>query len=412
MNAIDIWLVLALLALIGAAALLGAAEAALLRVSRVRIEVDAADGRRRAALLLGLIDDLPRVLNTVLLVVLLVQIAAAAIAGILADRRFGSLGVTVASIVLTIILFVYSEAIPKTFAVAHPVRVGYTTAPLLATLTFILRPVVAVLMWFANLQAPGTGVVSPAAPTSEELLMLASLAAATGTIDETDRLLIDRVFELGDRNVDEIYVPRLDIVAVRSDASVREALDVAVSSGHRRMPIYEGDIDRITGTVGMRDLAAGVLHEADRRVAEIADPPLIVPESRSVVELLGDMQSAQVHLAVVVDEFGGTAGIVTIEDVVTRLVGRISDGSEVPVGGIEQIDAATWLIVGSTDVDDFERAVDVELPEGDWNTMAGLMIAHLDHLPSVGESVTIDNVRLDVTATQAHRITTLRATLL
>lgn len=412
MNAIDIWLVLALLGLIVAAALLGAAEAALLRVSRVRVEVDAADGRRRAAMLLGLIDDLPRVLNTVLLVVLLVQIGAAAIAGVLADRRFGSLGVTVASIVLTIVLFVYSEAIPKTLAVAHPSWVGYATAPLVAVLAFILRPVVAVLMWFANLQAPGTRVVSPSAPTEQELLRLASLAADTGTIDETDRLLIDRVFELGDRKVDEIYVPRLDIVAVPSDASVREVLDVAISTGHRRLPIHEGDIDRVTGIVGMHDLAAAVMLDPDRRVSDIADPPLVVPESKSVVQLLGEMQNAHVHLAIVVDEFGGTAGIVTIEDVVARLVGRISDGSEVPVGGMEQIDTATWIVAGSTDVEDFERAVDVELPEGDWNTMAGFMIAYLDHLPSAGESVTIDNVRLEVIAMQAHRITTLHATLL
>jgi CBS domain containing-hemolysin-like protein len=406
---VELWLLAALVALVIAAAVLGAAEAALLRVPRSRVEVDADSGSRRAAALLRVLADLPRALNTVLLTVLLVQISAATIAGLLAERLFGSLGVTVATIVLTIVLFIYTEALPKTYAVAHPASVGYATAPLIALLTIVLRPIVAVLMWVSNIQAPGTAVASPSAPTESELIRLASAAADTGTIDETDRMLIDRVFDLGDRNVDEIYVPRPDIVAVPEDTTVQQALTTAISSGHRRIPIFRGDLDEIVGIVAVIDLAGAVVDQPDRLALDLAVVPLVVPESKAVVELLGDMQRAGAHFVVVVDEFGGTAGIVTIEDVVTRLVGRISDEVQVPVEGFVNLDGGVWTMPGSAHVGDVERALDIQLPEGDWNTIAGLMIGLLDRLPSVGDTVECDGLTISVLSVDRHRITRVRA---
>ena len=405
----EIGLIVALVALVVAAAIMGGAEAALLRVPRARVEVDADSGRRRAGTLRRILEDLPRALNTVLLVVLLIQISAAAIAGLLAERLFGSLGVTIASIVLTVILFIYTEAIPKTYAVAHPIRVGYATASLLSVLIFLLRPVVAVLMWIANIQAPGTAVASPAAPTEQELLQLASVAADTGTIDETDRRLIDRAFDLGDRNVDEIYVPRRSIVAVPATTTVRQALDKAISTGHRRIPVYEEDLDDIVGVVALIDLAAVVADEPDRLALDLAVVPLVVPESKPVVALLGEMQRTRRQFAVVVDEFGGTAGIVTIDDVVARLVGRISEEDDVPVEGFVRISDRIWTIPGSALVPDVERVLDVELPTGDWNTVAGLMIGALDRLPETGDSVVLDALTLTVLTTEGHRIASVRA---
>lgn len=410
MNSTEVWLVVALVGLIVAAAIMGAAEAALLRVPRVRAEVDAEGGSRRAVTLVRLLEDLPRALNTVLLVVLLIQISAATIAGLLAEQLFGSLGVTIASIILTIILFIYTEALPKTYAVAHPIRVGYATAPLLALLTFVLRPIVAVLMWIANIQAPGSAVASPAAPTERELLQLASAAADTGTIDETDRRLIDRVFDLGDRNVDEIYVPRPDIVAAPATTTVKEALGTAISSGHRRIPIFGRNLDEIVGVVSVIDLAAVVADQPDRLALDLAAAPLIVPESKAVVELLGDMQQARIGFVVVVDEFGGTAGIVTIEDVVTRLVGRISDEDEIPIEGFQNLGDGVWMVPGSAHVADAERALDVQMPAGDWNTIAGLMIGTIDRVPSVGDTVEFDDVTLTVVSVDGRRIMRIRAT--
>jgi putative hemolysin len=408
MNATDVWLIITLLVLIAVAAVLGASEAALLRVRRVRLEIESDAGDSRAKTMLLLLDDLPRVLNTVLLVVLLIQIAAATVSGVLASRLFGSLGVTIASFALTFVLFVYSEAIPKTYAVRHPESVTRASAPLLRFLVWLLNPVVSVLVWFADLQAPGTGIAAPTAPTEEELLRLTSEAAATGTIERSDHVLIARAFELGDQRVDDVYIPRLDIVALAESSTVRAALDLATSTGHRRIPIYRGDIDNIIGVVLLRDLARIGLKHPNRRVSSVAVEPLVVPESRRVVDLLGDMRDSGVHFAVAVDEFGGTAGIVTIEDVVQRLVGPIDPTDGSTSEDIKAVGAGTWIAAGTTDTDDIERTIGVPLPHGEWNTVAGLMIALVGHFPSVGETVETNELRLTVREESAHRVLSVR----
>jgi CBS domain containing-hemolysin-like protein len=404
MNTTDIWLLFTLVVLIVAAAVLGASEAALLRVKRIRIEIEADAGDSRARTMLTLLDDLPRVLNTVLLVVLLVQIAAATISGVLTARVFGSLGVTIASFVLTFVLFVYSEAIPKTYAVRHPESVARATAPLLRFLSWILRPIVSILIWFADLQAPGTGIAAPTAPTEEELLRLTLEAATTGTIERSDHVLIDRAFELGDLRVDDIFVPRLDIVAISNDISVREALDVAIASGHRRVPTFDSDIDNIVGVARLADLAKAGIDGPDTLVASLTREPLVVPESRKVIDLLGDMADSATHFAVAVDEFGGTAGIVTIEDIVERLVGPIADAGEHASPDIDAIGPGVWVAAGTTDTDDLERAIGRPLPRGDWNTVAGLVIALAGHFPGEGETVETDELRFRVLEESDHRI--------
>lgn len=405
MTGVDLWLLASLLVLIVGASILGAAEAALLRVPRVRIEIAAENGDKRSRTMVGLLNELPRVLNTVLLVVLLVQISAATLAGLLASRLFGSVGVTLASFLLTFVLFVYSEAIPKTYAVRHPETVARATAPLVQFLSWLLRPAVSLLVWFADLQAPGTGVASPTAPTEEELILLATEAADVGTIDESDRVLIDRAFELGDLRVDDVYVPRLDIIAIADTATVRGALKLAIRSGHRRLPVYAGDVDNIVGVVHLRDLAAAALVTPDESVTTRSTEPLVVPESRRIVELIDDMQGAGIHFAVVIDEYGGTAGIVTIEDIVARLFDSISGRGEPTSTGIERVSESTWSVVGTTDIDDLEREIGYSLPEGDWNTVAGLVIGHAGHIPGTGAEFTIANVAFEVVETTTNRLT-------
>ncbi len=411
MDTTDLWLLITLISLIVFASVLGASEAALLRVRRVRLEIKSDAGDTRATTMLTLLDDLPSVLNTVLLVVLLVQIAAATLSGILAARLFGSIGVTVASFVLTFVLFVYAEAIPKTYAVRHPESVARQTAPLLKFLSWILAPIVGALVWFADLQAPGTGIAAPTAPTEEELLRLAAEAAATGTIETSDHELIDRAFELGDLRVDDIYVPRLDVVAVSNSETVRGALDIAVTTGHRRIPTYDGDIDRIVGVVRLMDLARTSIDDPDRPVSSLALEPLIVPESRMVLQLLGDMRDAAIHFAVVVDEFGGTAGIVTIEDIVGRLVGSVAAPEDHISSEIERIDSTTWISAGIADTDDLERAIGIPVPRGEWNTVAGLLIALIGHFPSEGESFETEDLRFTVLDESKHRILSVEVTL-
>ncbi|MEN8233915.1 MAG: hemolysin family protein [Actinomycetota bacterium] len=404
MDGTDVALIAALLTLLIAAVVLGAAEAALLRVQRVRVEVKAADGDHRSVRLLHLLDNLPLVLNTVLLAVLLVQIGAATVTGVFTGRHFGNLGVTVASIALTIVLFVYAEAIPKTYAVHHPAAVARATAPLVSALAWLFRPLVAVLVAFADMQAPGKGVAGQVGVTEDELRMLATQAATQGAIDENDRTLMERAFELGDRTVDEILTPRIDLIAVRSDASVSEALDVAIRSGHRRLPVYEDDLDHIRGVVRLQDLAATVTESPDAPVAIVASRELVVPETKRVVDLLAEMQSSGIHLAVAVDEHGGTAGIVTIEDVAAELVGRISDEGEVLRPEIHHVAVDRWRLDATMDVEDLVEETGVTLPEGDWITVGGLLAGVAGRIPEGGEVFHFDGLVITVIDAVPQRV--------
>jgi len=409
MDGTDFALVLVLGGLLIAAFVLGASEAALLRVQRVRVEVAAGEGDRRSSRLLQLLDDLPRVLNTVLLVVLLVQIGAATVTGMLSGRHFGNLGVTMASIALTVVLFVYAEAIPKTYAVRHPYQVARAMTPMLSALAWLLRPVVSVLVWFADLQAPGSGIAASTTVTEDELRRLASHAAVEGSIDETDRDLMERVFEMGDRTVDQISTPRTDVVAVNLKATVAEALEVAIRSGHRRLPIYGGDLDDIRGVVRLQDLAAAITDSPAASVLSVATRELAVPETKRVVELLSEMQSTGIHLSLAVDEHGGTAGIVTIEDVVGELVGRVSDEGEDLRPLIRPMGRGRWRVDAIAGVEDLEVATGVALPEGDWNTVGGLVIGVAGRIPSVGEVYDFHGLSLRVLDAAPQRVLIVEA---
>ena len=412
MDGTDFALFLALGGLLIAAFVLGASEAALLRVQRVRVEVAATEGDRGSERLLQLLDDLPRVLNTVLLVVLLVQIGAATVTGMLSGRHFGNVGVTMASIALTVVLFVYAEAIPKTYAVRHPYQVARGTTPLLAALAWLLRPIVTALVWFADLQAPGSGIAAATTVTEDELRRLASHAAVEGSIEETDRELMERVFEMGDRTVEQIFTPRTEVVGVRIDTTISEALETAIQRGHRRLPIYEGDLDHVRGVVRLQDLAAAITDTPGAAVMSVATRELVVPETKRIVELLAEMQASGIHFALAVDEHGGTAGIVTIEDVVGELVGRVSDEGEHLRPLIRPMGRNRWRVDAAADVEDLEAATGIALPDGEWHTVGGLVIGAAGRIPSAGEVFTFEGLSLRVIDAVPQRVTVVDAVLI
>ncbi len=400
----DIPLILALIALLLLAVFLAAAEAAVLRVTEVRARSLADSGDRKARRLLSLVERLPQVLNLILLLALLAQIGAATITGILAQRWFGNLGVTIASIVLTIVLFIYGEAIPKTYAVRHAVRTAMFVAAPIAFLERMFRPLVSFLVWIADIQMPGKGITTSATVTEDELRMLAIEAADEGEITEVDRQLIDRVFRFGDRRVDDIMVPRPDIVAVEQGTPPQEALEVALQAGHRRLPIYVDDLERIEGVVRLRDLIPA-LDSGVTDLRSIAYSPLVVPESKRVTGLLADMQEQNNHMAVVVDEYGVTVGLVTIEDVAEELLGSISDEPATP--SLEHVGKGRWRVAGSMPVEDLESELGMQVPEGEWNTAAGLMIGIAGSLLKPGSTVEIDVFTLTVETVRGRRITTI-----
>ena len=381
-----------------------AAEMALARVSDVRVRTMAEEGRRRARRLVLLLDTLPQVINSILLVVLLVQIGAATITGLLAERWFSNIGIVIASVVLTIVLFVYTEAIPKTYAFRHPTQVALALTYPVALLEFLLRPVVKGLVWFADLHAPGKGVSMAPTITERELLSLAADAEEEGEITPVDRLLIERAFRLGDRTAEEVMVPRTDIVAVPANAPLADAVAVALEAGHRRLIVFEDDLDRITGVVNLRDLVRATGLTPSEPVMGLTRPALIVSEWKRVVELLRDMQAQGTHLAVVVDEFGGTAGIVTIEDIAEELLGAVADEGQVPAAMITRMSAGHWSVDGAMLVDELGEILDVDLPEGEWTTVAGMVMGLAGEVPEQGDEVETGGFRFRVDLIEQRRI--------
>jgi CBS domain containing-hemolysin-like protein len=393
-----------LAALVVLAAFLAAAETALVRIPRVRLEVAAEKGDRPAARVLRLVHDLPRVLNTVLLTVLLVQVGAATIAGVVAERHFGNTGVTIASVLLTVVMFVYTEAIPKTVAVRHPLAIARLVAIPVAALAFVTRPLVAVLLFVADLQAPGKGIASSSTVTEAELRRLAADAAAAGEIAPADLDLIERSFTIGDTPVGAITVPRPAVVALPLGTPLAEALDRALRSGHRRLPVYQGDLDGICGVVRLRDLAEAVSAGWPSTLAELQQPVITVAETRKVRDVLRDMQASGHHLAAVIDEHGGTTGIVTVEDAVEELVGDIGEARRPRPRPVRPLAPGRWAVDASADVPELEQAVGASFPDGRWRTVAGLVIGAAGHLPRVGETVIVAGFSFRVTAATRRRV--------
>ncbi len=405
----DVPLIIVFVVSFGSAVFLAAAETSLLRVSSVRAATLAKEGGQRGERLAQLIGRLPRVLNTILLMALLSQIVAATVVGILAERWFGSLGVTLASVVLTIVLFIYAEAIPKTYAVRHADRVGLAVSGPVAVLEWVLRPVVSLLVAIADFQAPGKGITTSPTVTEGELRLLAGRAAAEGEIETHDMELIERAFRFGDRRTDDIMVPRTEVVGVPSDTPVEKAIQVALETGHRRLVVYETGLDDVTGIVRLRDLFAIPPDRAGIPVGHLSQEPLVVPETKRIVMLLREMQETGTHLAVVVDEYGGMAGLVTVEDIAEELLGSISE--DAVDEDLIRIGEASWSVNGLLPIEDLEAAAEVVFGEGEWNTVAGLVVSHLGHLPAVGDQVSVSGCVMRVTAVRGRRAVRIEATL-
>lgn len=388
------------------AGLLAAAETALTRVSSSRAEALVEEGRRGAKVLRNLVDRREQVLNPVLLVVLGCQLGAATIIAILVDRRWSTTTLVVVFVVELVFLFAAAEALPKTWALKHPDRSATAVAPLVRLLSSIPP-----LRWIANglgqLSSPSTEVETNADGnvSEEELLALAEEAAASDAIDEDERVLIEHIIEFGDTVAREVMVPRPDIIAVASDATVADAAEVVIVNGYSRVPVYNDGIDDVVGVVHAKDLMrAGRNGQESALVTETMRTPQWVPETKRIAELLREMQAATFHLAIVVDEYGGTAGLVTLEDLIEEVVGEIVDEFDVERPMIEQLEGGRLRVNGRASLSDLEAILDAELPEGEWSTVGGLIFNALGHVPTVGEAIDVNGHALLVERVQGRRI--------
>jgi putative hemolysin len=320
----------AVVVMIALAALLAAAETALTRVSTARAEALVEEGQRGAKVLRTLIDQRERVLNPLLLVVLGCQLGAATIVAVVVDRRWGTEALIGVFAVELLFIYVVAEAIPKSWSLAHPDRSATAVAPI-ARLVSSIAP----LRWIANgvvrIFGAGTRSEDPhGGVAEEELLALAEEAAASEAIDEDERKLIEQIITFGDTVVKEVMVPRPDMVALETTCLVRSAIEIVILNGFSRVPVFSESIDDIVGIVHSKDLLrAGQDDRAGDLVTSVMREPRFVPESKRVAELLREMQGEKFHMAIAIDEYGGTAGLVTLEDLIEELVGEIVDEFDV-----------------------------------------------------------------------------------
>ncbi|HPU39290.1 MAG TPA: hemolysin family protein, partial [Microthrixaceae bacterium] len=311
MSATDTWLLIVIVVLIGAAVVLAVAETAITRMTRSRASALADADPKRGRRVQRIVDNLERDLNAVYLAVNVVQTVQAALVGVLAGRLFGPLGVAIGIVLNVVVLYTLAEAAPKTWALQHTDRAALMTAPLVEGIGRVLRIPARALIGVANVVLPGKGLKKGPFVTEEEILALAGEAAEAAVIEESERDLIESIIDFGDTIVREIMIPRPDVVSIDAAASVTEAVECSMETGRSRFPIYGESSDDIVGMLYVKDA-----YEAERSgrgdacVLEVARPALFVPETKRVAELLTEMQARNTHIAVAIDEYGGTAGLV------------------------------------------------------------------------------------------------------
>lgn len=394
--------------LVAAAALLSIAETAVTRISIARAESLAGDDRPGAAVLAELLADRAAALRPLLLLRLGAEVAVVALAVTAAADRGGPGTVALAAVGTAAAIYVAAETAPRVWALSNLDSAAIGSARWLQRM---LR--FAPLRWLTGLlNGLARAIPSPIpAPviSESELIALTEAAAAGESIDDEERELIESVFALGDTIVREVMVPRTDMTTVAGAASVSEVLDLASELGYSRMPVCGKSIDDIVGVSLVKDLTrrerAGGGAET---VGSQMRPPFFVPETKNAGDLLREMQAGKQHLAIVIDEYGGTAGLVTLEDLVEELVGEIVDEFDNEEPLFEPLANGELLVHGRMPVDQVNDLLDAQLDDGDWDTIGGLIFNTLGHVPEVGEAVDNGSVRFRVERLEGRRITRVR----
>jgi putative hemolysin len=310
-----------------------------------------------------------------------------------------------------VLVFVLAEAAPKTWAIEHPEQAALVAAPPVAALVrfWPLRIISRGLIGLTNVLLPGKGLKEGPFVSEEELLALADVAVEEEVIEAEERELIEQIIEFGDTIVREVMVPRPDMLSIDADFRVADAMEVVLMNGRSRVPVCGEGIDDIVGIAYAKDLMrAGRDGRDDAPVSEVVRAAHFVPETKRIAQLLPEMQARKFHMAIVVDEYGGTAGLVTLEDLIEELVGEIVDEFDREEPMIEPQADGSVKVQARMAIDEVNDLLRAELPEGDWDTVGGLMFHLLGHVPDEGETTICDGHLLRAEQVQGRRIGVVR----
>ena len=425
---------LAVIVLVAANAFFVAAEFALVAARRTRIEAMVRRGDRKARTVRKALQDLYRQLSAAQLgitvaSILLGYVAEDTVAHLFRDwflalpqslsflTRGGIASVTAVA-VISFLHVVFGEQAPKAWAITHPEATSRWVAAPLILFSWITRPFTELLNWSSNLLVRMLGIKSTSTEhdrvhSPEELRMLVEQSRKTGGLGAGDARLLEGVFEFSEKNAREVMTPRTQIVALPAEASLAEAADRVAAAGRSRYPVTGESLDDVVGIVHAKDILRGLLSGAEAPVQDIARAAFFVPGTREVEDVLADMKRQKVHLAIVLDEFGGTAGLVTMEDLLEEIVGPIYDEYDkapsapaaAPGSGAG---GGVPILAGGTEISDVNRALKLQLDDADYTTIGGLLFGRLGRLPKVGDRVNLQGATFEILEMDGRRVGRVR----
>lgn len=392
---------------------LAAAEMGLSKMTKPKAAAMADQGLKSGRALSRLVEDPARWVNPILLTVNVCQTVQATLTGVVAGRLFGAAGVVIGIAVNVVVFYVLAEAVPKTYAVIYPEKAALLAARPVWTLAnfWPLQVVSRGLISLTNVIVKGKGLQQGPFVSEQELLGIVEAAAQDEVIEHEERELIESIIEFGDTVVREVMVPRPDMVTIDDDLTVTQALDVAITEGYSRLPVVrevDDDID-VVGLAFAKDLMRAEREgKGSESIAGLVRNVRIVPENKPVNRLMREMQTDKFHMAVVADEHGSIAGIVSLEDCLEELVGEIVDEFDQEEQEIRRMPNGDYLVVGKASVGDVNDLLDIRIPDDDWDTIAGFVFNMLEHVPAPGEFVDHDGWRFAAETVEGRRIAVVR----
>ncbi len=379
-----------------------ATETAFSSLNKTRLKAMAEKGNRRADLALRLSEQYDKLISTILVGNNIVNIAMASLGTLLFVGLYGDIGATVSTVVVTVVVLIFGEITPKSIAKDYPEKFAMFSAPIIRLLIWVLTPVNFLFSQWKKLVSRLFHSSEDTKMSQEELLLLVDEVQQEGSIDETEGELLRNAIEFRDLVAEDILTHRVDLEAVPVDATKEEIAECFTQSRYSRLLVYEETIDNIVGVIHQKDfyVGGGITHKA---VSDIMTPPVFIHQSEKISDLLQFLQSNKAHIAIVIDEYGGTLGIVTMEDILEELVGEIWDEHDEVEEDFRKLEADTYLVDCSVNLDDFLDFFQIK-SESDSISLGGWVMEQVGHIPAVGDHFTYDRLSVTVEETDAHRV--------
>lgn len=414
MDGTQIGLLLAIIILIMLSAYFSASEMAFTSVNKIRLMNMEANGNKRAGAVLRATENFDKLLSTVLVGNNIVNITSASIATLFFDSliKSANLATTVSTVVMTVVVLIFGEITPKLFAKEKPETCAMLFYPLLKMLMIVLTPINLIFSGWKWLLRKIFKFKKTSTITEGELLTIVETAENEGELQEHESQLIRSAIEFEDLDVKDIMIPRINVIAVEENSDMESVYDKFVQHGFSRMPVYAENIDAVVGIIHEKDFYA-LLHDGGKDIKSIIQSSVCVSSSMKISTVLRMLQKAKVHMAIVVDEFGGTEGIVTLEDILEELVGEIYDEHDEIEILFKKVDDKTFIVSGDENVEDMYEKLDLSAPDDtESTTVSGYVTELMDKIPQTGEKLTLKDIEIEVTKASAKHVQEVKVTLL